>query len=130
MFGPITQDWKPITIKRPLTREEIKQNKKNNSTTVRRETNNKVINSSINGKKANNYDPEQIKPPQTSNMEFSKALQQARMKKGLTQVELNNQCNFPTNTIRNLENKKGILIGNQIEKLNNVLNTKLPRQKK
>ncbi|CXI42653.1 multiprotein bridging factor type 1, putative [Plasmodium berghei] len=61
---------------------------------------------------------------------FSRALQQARMSKKLTQVQLARLVNEPESVIKEYENGKAIPNNMIIQKLNRVLGVNLPSPKK
>ncbi|SCM21180.1 multiprotein bridging factor type 1, putative [Plasmodium chabaudi chabaudi] len=61
---------------------------------------------------------------------FSRALQQARMAKKLTQVQLARLVNEPESVIKEYENGKAIPNNMIIQKLNRVLGVNLPSPKK
>lgn len=61
---------------------------------------------------------------------FSRALQQARCGKQMTQLDLANALNQPHSVIKNYESGKAMPNGNFINKMNQVLGVKLPSIKK
>jgi ribosome-binding protein aMBF1 (putative translation factor) len=123
------QDWKPVVLKKKKTEEDKK--KKESGETVRKNIQpNKQSTSTMNKKDANDFDPENIVKPVTSTKDLGIEIQKARLAKGLTQVALNNLCNFPSNTIRDYENGSAKVMAEQINTMNRILEVKLPRPSK
>ena len=81
-------------------------------------------------KSVDNFDPEHQTNTTVSNKTLASAIQKARAEKKMSQSDLDRKCNFPKNTVRNYENCKAVVKPNELNKLNRVLNVKLPRPKK
>jgi ribosome-binding protein aMBF1 (putative translation factor) len=77
--------------------------------------------------KLDDYDTDDIKKIKIADRELSRAIQMARINKNMTQEDLNNECNFPKNTIKDYENCVARVNTQQLNKLNLILGVVLPR---
>lgn len=95
------QDWTPVVL-RKNTKPQTKEEKiKAGIVTVSTNNTNKQSTSDINKKKLE--EDEEYKPP-TVSYNLAQQIQQARVKKNLTQKQLAQQCNLPISTIQTYEN--------------------------
>ena len=74
--------------------------------------------------KIDDFDIEKIK---IADRELARAIQMARISKNMSQEDLNKQCNFPKNTIKDYENCVACVNTQQLNKLNFILGVVLPR---
>jgi|SRR5579863_10468703 ribosome-binding protein aMBF1 (putative translation factor) len=124
------QDLEPVILRREKTKKEMVKTKEIQAVRKQQPANGNAVTPTLSKKSANDYDPENLQAPTTSNHDLGTALQQARMTKNLTQTELDNRCSFPKNTVRDYENGTAKIVPDQLNKLNSVLSVKLPRPKK
>lgn len=124
-YAPDHQDWKPVVLRRTLTKQEkIQQGEGVVEKRVMAGKNNATKN--VNARKIE--DDENYRPP-TVTFDLKMQIQQARSKKNWTQAELAQKCNLPVNVIQNYERGTGVVDTNHLNKLNNVLGVKLARPK-
>ena len=132
------QDWDSVILKKHETNPQKKKKATDidQSSMVRRQTSNSPAIKVNSQKVIYEFDPENVSAPTTSTHELGIAIQQARiaennkLKKNLTQIELDNLCAFPKNTVRDYENGSAIVNPEQLNKINRVLGIKLPRPHK
>ncbi len=127
------QDWEPVILrKKPVPG-------KGNTEIVSKNATNKHSTQSVSGKAANDFDPEHIVAPVTSNIDIGKAIASGRSakmitkngeEKPMTQTDLDHACNFPLNTIKTYENGTAVLNRENLTKIERVLGIKIPRPPK
>ena len=123
------QDWEPVVIHGTKTKKDLI--KSGDMQTVRRNTENKHNSNVLNKTASHDFDPENTTKPTVSNHDLGLAIQRARAaKNSMTQSELDKACNFPKNTSRDYENGTAVIQHEQLNKMNSVLGTKLPRPHK
>lgn len=122
------QDWDTAVIHTTKTKKDLI--KSGEFQTVRKNTENKQKTNVLNKTASHDFDPENTQKPIVSNHDLGLAIQQARCAKTKTQSELDKACNFPKNTTKEYENGTAIILHEQLNKMNNVLETKLPRPNK
>ena len=124
------QDLTPVVFRKLKTKKELIRSGETETVAKSTGTTNKQTQQIVSKKVATDFDPENISQPLTSNIDLGKAIALARASKGLSQADVDKQCNFPKNTVRDYENGKAIINHDFISKLNNVLGTRLPRPSK
>lgn len=65
----------------------------------------------------------------TTTLEMRKIIQEARVKVGLTQINLAQQCGLPKEVIRDYENGSAVIKQNELDKINRTLNLQLKKPK-
>jgi len=110
------QNWEPVIVTRPITRSGSRPTG-GPKTIVERDGN--ARNASAHAAKLEAADAP-VKPKMLSS-ESRKLLTATRVALGKTQVQLNQQCAFPPNTIRELEAGHIHPTGSQLNKLNREL---------
>jgi hypothetical protein len=138
-FDPNKQDWEPVILQKKRTDKDII--KSGGGTVVKKNVSNSNSNKVDNGKSANDFDPEHIKKPPTSNIEMGKAIERGRMakkiikngeEKSMTQADLDRICNLPPNTVKNYENANSdtVVIPAHLLAIERALAIKIPRPHK
>lgn len=111
------QDWTPVIVTRPVTRSGVRAPAKGTKTITERDG--AARNASAHAAKLEAADAP-VKPKMLSS-ESRKLLTSTRVSIGKTQVQLNQQCAFPPNTIRELEAGHVHPTGAQLNRLNREL---------
>jgi putative transcription factor len=124
------QNWEPSVLRRTRTFEEKKKAGDIVVVAKQQHVGNKHTVNSMAKAAATDFDPENIKKVPVSSQELAAAIRTARAEKTWTQVELNQKCNFPANTIRDYENNTAVLNTQQLNTMNKILGVKLPRPSK
>src|SRR5271156_1671907 len=97
-FNANHQDWDPVVLRKKNTGKD----KGGTGEVIK-----KPSGQTISTKTLNDFDPENITKPVTSNVEVGKAIEKGRMaqkimkngeEKTMTQSDLDKLCNLPTNT--------------------------------
>lgn len=122
------QDFKVVTLRRNKTKAE--KARAGETDIVRRRTDNKQSGATLSQKAAHDFDPENATKIVTSNRDLGIALQKARTALKMSQSDVDKACSFAKNTVRDYENGKAVIVPAQINKMNLILKTKLPRPKK
>jgi ribosome-binding protein aMBF1 (putative translation factor) len=123
------QNWEPSVMRRTRTFDE-KKKAGEVITIVKQPVGNKQGANIVQKKLATDFDPENIKKVPTAGQDLATAIQKARIEKSWSQVELNQKCNFPANTVRDYENRLAVLNTQQLNTMNRILGVKLPRPSK
>jgi ribosome-binding protein aMBF1 (putative translation factor) len=115
------QDWTPVIVTRPVTRSGIRAPAASGGRgpKIIAERDGAARNASAHAAKLEAADAP-VKPKMLST-ESRKLLTATRVALGKTQVQLNQQCAFPPNTIRELEAGHVHPTGAQLNKLNREL---------
>ena len=110
------QDWKPVVLKK--TQKQIaKDTKKSEKKTLKK----------YRPTFSRKLDSEDYVPEAKISHSLKMQIQQARIKKKLTQKQLATSCNLPISTIKNYENGKVVPNGQILNKLKKVLGVKLQK---
>ena len=109
------QDWTPVIFHKP--KQETKKISSNNVPSLSKKTK-ELMNTN-----------EACVIPKVS-MEFRKVMQSARSSKKLSEKQLATMLQVPVKTIAEYENGKAIPNNQFISKMEKILQTKLPRNKK
>ncbi len=101
------QDWTLVTIKKKPTKPKAEPVAKSNLNTSQRNNHLSVSGKNLQGAQARKLaDSTDVKKPRTLSLETQKEISATRNSLGLTQTELNKKCQFPMNTIRDIESGK------------------------
>ena len=117
------QDWDTVVFNKKKTTEQARRDGETQA--VRRMKGDRPSSNFT-----NDFDPETAATPTTSNLSLSSAMQKARSAKGLTQAQLNQECNLPKNTIRDYESGKAVYNAAQVNRIARHLGVTLPRPRK
>lgn len=117
------QDWDTVVFNKKKTTEQARRDGETHA--VRRMKGDRPSSNF-----ANDFDPETAATPTISNLSLSSAMQKARSAKGLTQAQLNQECNLPKNTIRDYESGKAVYNAAQVNRIARHLGVTLPRPRK
>ena len=128
MSGPITQDFKPVTLKRNLTKEEMLRK----GMVPEKKPQQQMTSTGLSAKKIDN---EEITIPYSTHS-LGQQIQQGRVAKvdaktgkSMTQSELDKLCGFSTGTVQRYENGTAIANTQQISLMASKLGVKLDRPK-
>ena len=75
----------------------------------------------------NDYDPETVTAPKTSNRSMGLSIQQGRQAKGMKQTDLDSTCNLPRGTTSSYESGKAVYKPNEVNKMARALGITIPR---
>lgn len=129
MNGPVIQDWETVVLKRKPTQSEAERS----GITVAQEKfggNKNVQETSTTGiASSKKIENEEVAIP-FSTVELGKQIQTARLKKKITQSELDKKCNLPVNTTQKYENGTAIVNSAQLQKMSKILGVQIKAPKK
>jgi putative transcription factor len=129
------QDWKPVVWTNPSldqnalteSKKALHLIKKDGKVEIQTRIRPADAIQSQRSRKLDNNDSLETYRHQSISHDFKIALQQARVAKKITQQQLAQLIQVSETTIKNYESGKGIPDPKLIDKLNRVLNTKLPK---
>lgn len=122
------QDWAPVNVGKGSTiTKQIQQGKLTKEIVEKKDGGkNNQLTSDLDPRTIENQEVGRLPTP---NIELSTHIQQARMSKKLTQVQLNNMCNFPKGTIGKYENCSAVINSTELQAMSKVLGILLKKPK-